>query len=426
MAARETSDPLKAIDWGTAVRNPDVGVYFAPNGPFFDDWTYGWSHHERQQAMLALRQYAEVADVRFHRTGWFNDAEFVLTIRDLSYLDTPGMMNPPGEQLAGVATFDDDAKFTSIPLWQGSSAFALLLHEFGHGLGLAHPHDDGGTSPILRGVTAEMGSFGIGELNQGVYTVMSYNEGWPGGPNGAPTTNAFGHPATPMALDIALLQEKYGPNLSHATGDDVYELPDANRKGTYYSCIWDAGGNDWIVHDGASDSVIDLRAATLKGEIGGGGWLSHVWGIEGGFTIAHGVVIENAAGGSGYDMLRGNGADNVLAGRSGPDLLVGRGGADELIGGRGSDTLRGGRGDDLMTGGRGSDMFDLAAGCGDDRITDFLPGTDFIFIRSGAESLGDLTLTRLQRDTVVDFADVRLTLEGLRPAQLAAEDFLFA
>ena len=251
----------------------------------------------------------------------------MLTIRDLSLQGIDGTMNPPGEQLAGIAAFDDDVKFFDIPLWQGSYAFSLLLHEFGHGLGLAHPHDDGGTSAALRGVTAETGSFGIGALNQGVYTVMSYNVGWPGGPTGAPTRDGFGHEATPMALDIAVLQEKYGPNFGHAIGDDIYELPDANRKGTAYACIWDAGGNDWITYGGASDSVIDLRAATLKGEIGGGGWLFYAWGIEGGFTIAHGVIIEGASGGSGHDVIRGNGADNTLAGLSGSDLLVGGGGA---------------------------------------------------------------------------------------------------
>ncbi len=43
---------------------------------------------------------------------------------------------------------------------------------------------------------------------------------------------------------------------------------------------------------GAARAVIDLRAATLRYEEGGGGFVSAVNGIAGGFTIAAGVVIE--------------------------------------------------------------------------------------------------------------------------------------
>ncbi len=120
-----------------------------------------------------------------------------------------------------------------------------------------------------------------------------------------------------MALDIAVIQAKYGANLDFATGDDVYRLPEANRPGTFFSCIWDAGGDDRIVFGGARDCTIDLRAATLLGEEGGGGWVSHARGIYGGFTIANGVVIEGASGGGGDDTLRGNAAGNRLSGGAG-------------------------------------------------------------------------------------------------------------
>ena len=171
-------------------------------------------------------------------------------------------------------------------------------------------------------------------------------------------------------------------------------LPEANRTGTSYACIWDAGGSDRIVYGGDADCVVDLRAATLRGETGGGGWLSYADGIHGGFTIARGAVIEGASGGRGDDALRGNGADNLLSGLAGADLLVGGGGDDEL------------------TGGGGADIFVVAEGSGDDRIADFLPGVDLIRIRSGAEEFADLALSRIRGGTLVEFADVTLTLEG--------------
>jgi serralysin len=44
---------------------------------------------------------------------------------------------------------------------------------------------------------------------------------------------------------------------------------------------------------------------------------SYVHGVFGGFTIAHGVAIENAVSGSGDELLIGNAADNVLNGGAG-------------------------------------------------------------------------------------------------------------
>ena len=173
-----------------------------------------------------------------------------------------------------------------------------------------------------------------------------------------------------MALDIAALQRMYGTNLAARTGDDTYALPTANKIGTFYSCIWDAGGTDRIV-GGDHGNVIDLRAATLAYAPGGGGHLSHATSRSGGFvhggvTIANKVVIENATGGAGRDAIRGNGADNVLTGFGGQDRLNGSGGDDTLRGGAGSDTLVGGAGNDQLTGGTGADR--LECGAGADRI----------------------------------------------------------
>ena len=120
---------------------------------------------------------------------------------------------------------------------------------------------------------------------------------------------------------------------STATGNDIYTLKDVNGPGIFYQSIWDAGGIDQIVYDGARDATIDLRAATLAYEEGGGGRVSYAYGIYGGFTIANGVTIENARSGSGNDTLIGNDAANLLVGGAGNDTLDGGGGNDTLIGG---------------------------------------------------------------------------------------------
>jgi Ca2+-binding RTX toxin-like protein len=79
-----------------------------------------------------------------------------------------------------------------------------------------------------------------------------------------------------------------------------------------------------------------------------------VWG---GYTIAGGVVIENATGGSGDDVLLGNSSANTLTGNDGDDALLGRGGNDILRGGAGVDTITGGDGLDVATLGAGDDIF---------------------------------------------------------------------
>ena len=59
-----------------------------------------------------------------------------------------------------------------------------------------------------------------------------------------------------------------------------------------------------------------------------------------------GVIIENAHGGSGNDIIYGNGVENDLRGNGGNDNLYGLGGDDHLRGGAGLDVLRGGNGND--------------------------------------------------------------------------------
>ena len=94
---------------------------------------------------------------------------------------------------------------------------------------------------------------------------------------------------------------------------------------------------------------IDLRAATLRaGDRNAGGFISRESDVAGGFTIANGVVIENATGGRSNDKLYGNAAANTLKGNGGKDSLQGNAGSDILMGGAGADTLSGGSGSDAF------------------------------------------------------------------------------
>ena len=378
--------PLDSIDWRSANnvqfvdtdgdgRGDTAYVYFAPAGENFgetgDDGisplvTYGWQQWQIDGVMAALEHYEQILGVDYVITDDPEQATFRLAT-SVSALYGAYMypQDPAYGTQQGIGVFNlASGGFGTRPesLQQGGYSYAVVLHEFGHAHGLAHPHDTGGGSEIMLGVTASTGSYGVYDLNQGVYTVMSYNDAWdrhPDGPSpysGTGPTVGYGWSGSLSAFDVAQLQERYGYHASN-TGDDTYSLDGANAPGTFYETIWDTGGTDTIEFSGLADAQIDLLAATLDYSPTGGGVVSFVDGVWGGYTIANGVTIENATGGSGNDVLLGNDAANVLTGNAGNDTLVGRGGNDLLFGGDGADTITGGDGVDVATLGAGNDIY---------------------------------------------------------------------
>jgi len=412
---------------GTPIDNNPYGIvgknvityYFAETGDVFvsEDPTnpgvtenivaQGMQEWEMQAFETAFGIYEQVADIEYVRV--YDRAE--ADIKIITYEGTPGVgasllgrMSPPGEQNAGQMEINTgDVRWTEEGVQQGGFYFPTLLHELGHGHGMSHPHDNGGRSSIMRGGDGGTGGIGGGfgdhGLSQQVYTVMSYNDGWEEGigEGGAPDGHGrprsggitgtevdhFGWVGTLSALDIAVLQDKYGVNEEWATGDDVYVIGDVNQEGAFYSTIWDGGGDDEIRYDGDRDATIDLRAATLQYEEGGGGRVSFALGAWTGFTIANGVTVERATGGNGDDLLTGNDAANVLAGGLGTDVLNGEAGDDTLIGGGGADTLNGGAG--LDTADYGSAAAGISARLSIGRVLN--DGSGAVDILTGVENV---------------------------------------
>ncbi|HEX8640483.1 MAG TPA: M10 family metallopeptidase C-terminal domain-containing protein [Allosphingosinicella sp.] len=450
--------PLHSIDWGTVFdgssRNPDgaegprptgQGVDLEPGGKnvlyyyfakenevFLDNHAdplnltttmvaKGFQEWEQNAIELALDRYENVADLIYIETDDRGAADIVF----VSYNGTPGIatpslagrMSPPDTANEGQTEYNaGDYRWTQEGLAPGGVFFGTLIHELGHGHGMAHPHDNGGRSSIMRGVEEiETAVYTNGDygLNQGVYTMMSYQDGWEQSPYGQPRNDlGYGFIGSLMAFDIAVIQDKYGVNEDYNKGNNTYYLPDENspaqfdadgkmtKEGTSWKSIWDAGGTDSIVYGGTRAANIDLRPATLKYEEGGGGWISYAWGVYGGFTVANGVTIENATSGSGNDKLTGNGIGNRLDAGGGHDIVLGGGGSDTIYGGTGSDHLKGESGNDRIEGGAGHDRIEGGAGkdvllggtgvdrfyiaemgtAHADRILDFAPADDTILL----------------------------------------------
>ena len=255
----DPSSPLASLDWGgSAVSSNTVSVYFAGVGEVFDGVaSNGWTSAQMSGAMAALNDLSVGTNLNFTVTNDAASATFkFVTAYWLS--GTYAYMNPPVVANPGVAVFNTYNMDLS-NLAAGSLEYFVFQHEVGHGLGMSHAHDTGGGSVIMDGVTSSS-SLGDHNLNQGVNTMMSYNVGhaelypsWP---------STYGATVGPMAFDLAVLQDKYGARAAN-TGDNTYYLPDANGSGTYYSCIWDTGGDDTIAYSGSSNVTISLVAATL-------------------------------------------------------------------------------------------------------------------------------------------------------------------
>ncbi|MEZ5962062.1 MAG: M10 family metallopeptidase C-terminal domain-containing protein, partial [Hyphomonadaceae bacterium] len=335
-ATSAPASPLDAIDYHYTMPTTSIAVWFSTPGytnPLGDSTLRSWTQGEIDAVMAALATYSAITPLTFSVAASEGEATWIFTLTELEG-NTLGYFSV-GNQFAA---FDPTVAGFTAGLVPGGDSWVTVIHEAGHGLGMAHPHDQGainyGTnnSEVMQGVLDPFSSFGTFGLNRGLYTTMTYNDS---------------AQSTPMALDVALMQQRYGVNPNTGAGDSAYAL---SLSASSYICIWDVGGTDTISYAGANNATIDLRAATLQNAIGGGGYVSSVQGILGGFTIANGVVIENASGGSGDDTLIGNDANNILNG------------------GAGTDTMRGGLGDDTYYANISIDFVDEALNAGNDTV----------------------------------------------------------
>ena len=435
-----TKNPLDTIIWKSANNVqfvdtdhdgvPDTGyVYFAHANENFGLIqgepgstaplvSLGWNNYEKGQALMALQEYGDLMGIHWVETSDPTQATFrLVTTEKEPYGGLMYPQDPVYGSAQGIAVFNVDSggwRSFQQSLEKGGYAYEVMLHEFGHGLGFAHPHDTGGDSEVMPGVTAPTGAYGVYNLAQGVYTVMTYNDGWPLNPDGPSAFTVAGIDngwSTLGAFDLAGLQERYGLVSDYHSGNDTYTLTDVVDD-AFYQTIYDTGGNDTIAYNGQLDAQIDLLAATLDYSPTGGGAISFLhngtngvpmptnsFRVRGGFTIANGVVIENATGGSGNDAILGNSANNTLTGNDGNDTLMGREGNDRILGGNGNDKIYGGDGVDVATLGAGNDTFVAEVTASKttfkgpakgsmswDVITDFTHGSDHIDL-SGLASM---------------------------------------
>lgn len=332
----------------------------------------------------ALLNYSSVANITFAKQdagSGFSDHATILVGAYTSTSDGAGAFatypgTQPGSRVDGSVAGDmwmntDSVNATKLPY--GSYSQFVFLHELGHAMGLAHPGDYN-AAPGVSITYANNAQF-VEDSSQ--YTVMSYFNARATEP-GAPNHYAD----TLMMYDIYAVQQLYGVNHSFQAGNSTYGF-NSNVGGPYdfntnkapLLCIWDGGGTDTLDVSGFKQAQrIDLHAGSF----------SDIGGFKGNVSIAFGCDIENAVGGRGADMIRGNDCANFIRGGLGNDTLIGFGGNDTLAGNAGSDD------------------FVFAHWSGRDTVTDFADGTDMLTL--SASLWGGNTLTA--HDVLVDFASI--------------------
>ena len=329
---------LAGQHWGRALGETIALSYSFPQGSAY--WVNDYAGNEPSEwsalnsaqisaFQQALRTWADVANIVFTEV---NDSETYGDIRvAFSQLvsDNPtaaGWAYIPGDpEESGDIWLD---RFSGGTYQPGSFGYATFLHEIGHALGLGHPFETKeGNNSLLSG-----------SENSSQYSLMS-NQDFAGvgdtftSSGGSSYTFHPVQPTAPMLYDILTIQYLYGANMNTRVGDDTYTFSNSQAE---FMAIWDAGGLDTFDLSNQSTPLrINLNAGAFS-SIG----IKETWDSTQGIVvstandniaIAYNVIIENALGGSGDDVLIGNQYSNQLNGGPGDDSLIGGQGIDTAI-----------------------------------------------------------------------------------------------
>ncbi len=354
----------------------------------------GWTSFTAAEktALRAAMDHIET----FLNVSFVEDTATADPMMNVAKIDIPGSTAGYGGYASQYYASGEITKYDNYVLYDNgldlSSQTNLLLHELGHAMGLKHTFS---TPSVPNGTDSNK------------YSVMSYSAN--------PDT---GQDDDSMQLyDVLALQSFWGAADYNAT-DTTYTGP----RDQYVDTVWDSGGVDTFDASASTTGVIlDLRQGKFS-----------TFGNYQDVVVAYGTVIENAIGGDGKDIIRGNFANNhlsggllkdVIRGKAGTDIIKGNKGNDLLFGEKGNDVLRGGFGRDLLNGGagadrlfggKGADNFVFKGKFGKDVVRDFADNVDTLKIQHSDAPTVSAVLDLAHEangDVIFDFTDgARITV----------------
>jgi hypothetical protein len=237
-----------------------------------------WSDNLVSSYLDAFSEWSKVANIKFSLSDPASaDIHYYrATYSTNDYAGAhQGILDPP-QGFPQISVVNGNLYHENSPTGRGADFLTTAIHEIGHGIGLKHPHDTGLGSPmgvfpgLVHGDANARAGYGLYGINQGIYTMMSYNFNSNRNADGSflspRPTNFGGNVSTPMALDIMASQIKYGYNPLTASGDDIYRLPTAGpQESTYWQTIYDTNGSDVIdASEATGDVFINLQAARMN------------------------------------------------------------------------------------------------------------------------------------------------------------------
>ncbi|MFL1491179.1 serralysin family metalloprotease [Pseudomonas antarctica] len=343
---------------------------------------------QKAQAVLAMQSWADVANVSFTERASGGDTHMTFANYSGGQAGAAAFAYLPGTGAGydGTSWYLTNNSYTPNKTPDVNNyGRQTLTHEIGHTLGLAHPGDyNAGTgNPTYRDAD-------YGQDTRG-YSVMSY---WSESNTNQNFTKGGveAYASGPLIDDIAAIQKLYGANYSTRAGDTTYGF-NSNTGRDFYSATSNADKLVFSVWDGGGNDTLDFSGFTQNQKINlNEGSFSDVGGLVGNVSIAKGVTVENAFGGSGNELIIGNNAANVIKGGAGNDIIYGGGGADQLWGGAGNDTFVFGASSDSKPG-AADKIFDFTSGSDKIDLSGITKGAGLTFVNAFTGHAGDAVLS---------------------------------
>ena len=181
-----------------------------------------WSSLYKKQTLSTFNQYTTFTSTTSAIVNLYEECDVVCVL--VEKYDFRGscygpyyLYTDPDYVNNKVILFINNSYMNDENITEGGEMYRIFIHEFGHGFGLGHPHDNGGDSTIIPGITQFLPMYypGIaGYIQNTIFdTVMSYNDVEFFLPPERDFSGSYwGYPESLMPLDALALRWMYNIN----------------------------------------------------------------------------------------------------------------------------------------------------------------------------------------------------------------------